>query len=1388
METTQSTEVESGPSVRTFLIADIRGYTVFTAERGDEAAAQLAARFATAAREVVAAHGGQVPELRGDEALAVFESVRQAIRAAVALQRRFVDETVADPTLPMPVGIGIDAGEAVAVEDGYRGGALNLAARLCAMAAPAEILASREVVHLARKVDGVAVVERGAFSLKGLAEPVQVVRLRAEADDPAEDLAFRRALGPAAARLTPAVPGAMPANPYKGLRAFEEADAADFFGRDRLIAQLLERLGESRFLAVVGPSGSGKSSVVRAGLLPALRRRALPGSDDWRMAEMFPGAHPLEQLEAALLRVAENPPSSLLEQLERDDRGLARAAARILPAGGDAELLLVIDQFEEVFTLVADEAARVHFLESIQAAVTDPHTRLRVVVTLRADFYDRPLRYRGFAELLQSRVEAVVPLSPEELERVIAGPAKRVGARLEDGLVARMMADVGDQPGGLPLLEYALTELFEQREGNVLTLERYDVIGGVPGALGRRAEELYAGLDDEGREACRQVFLRLVSLGEGTEDTRRPVHRAELPGIDAPVTAAMLDPFGASRLLSFDRDSRSGEPTIEVAHEALLTAWRRLRRWIDDAREDLRVERRLGLAAQEWVQSGREQSFLASGSRLEQFDAWRNDAGLASTAEENEFLDASLAERDRALAEEETRAARERALERRSLRRMRALVAVLAVAGLIAGALTLFAFGQQGRAERESRVALARELAAASVSNLAVDSDRSILLALEAVDTTRGTDESVLPEAEEALHRAVGASRAVLRVPGLGGWVDWSPAGDMFVTEGPENTGTIDIRDPETGESLRSWHGHDVDVNGVAFSADGSMLATTGDDGAVRVWDPRTGEMLGELDGPDAPVLGPSFSPDGSLVAATWIFDDAARIWNWRTGEITATIDVPGAFATAFSPDGGRLAVATEDARALVIEVASGAEVYSAGGQEFEVTDVDWSPDGMWLATSSGDGTVAIRAADTGDTEFFLAHDAAVTNVDWSADSRRLVTGGSDGLVKIWDISKDGGRELMALAAQDTAPGITGVAYSPDGGRVLTGDIEITAARIWDVSIAGDAEWTNVPSGDVFNSVAFTAGGDLLAETPGGAIRVWDAETGRRIRDLDRSGPPPDREIVDDIEPSPDGRLMAAVVDGGVQVSEVATGREPFTVRSDGFATDASWSPDGRLLAIAVPDSGRTLIFDRTGKELTHLEEGGRLGPSAVTFSPDGRLLATAVWPIGRPDPTGERIRIWDWKSGTIIRTIDAPAEALAFDPRGDRLAVAGRDGGEILSAATGDVVTTLAGGAEGLGDIDFSPDGTLVAGGGPDGTVRLWDAATGVRMLELDHGEPVTDVAFSADGRKLASAGAGGMIRVWALDLDDLVRIARGELTRELTPGECRQFLHGPCPASTQS
>jgi class 3 adenylate cyclase len=717
---------DGGSEIKVFLIADVRGYSRFTQERGNEAAARLAASFAAVARRGVEAAGGSVIELRGDEALAVFGSPRQALRAAIDLQERFIQESSLNPTTPLGVGIGLDAGEAVPVEDGYRGAPLNVAARLCGQASPGEILASQEVIHLARRVDGARFIDHGPTPLKGMADPVHVVKVVAEA-----------------------------ANPYKGLRAFEEDDASEFFGRETLVQSIVARLSDSgpgsRLLAVVGPSGSGKSSVVRAGVIPAVRRGALANGPRHLVAMMVPGENPLQEFAAAVGRVS----ARKVDLAGAADGSLEMLAlSRQALADDGFELLLVIDQFEELFTLVEDEGVRHTFLDQLTRAVLAPDSCLSVIVTLRADFYDRPLLYREFGQLVGARTQTVAALSPDELEQAISRPAERAGVALEKGLVAQIVADVIDQPGSLPLLQYALTELFDHRRGSTMTLGAYSDIDGVSGALVGRAESLYRGLGSSTQGAVRQLFLRLAASEEEVGVTRRRVPQADVISIgDRSDMEEALATFGRARLLSFDRDPATGAATVEVAHEALLMKWPRLRGWLDAAREDVRAQRRLASSAREWADEGRDPSFLITGPRLLQLDAWRESSDVAITKDEREFLEASVAEHRRRQAEEEAREVRERELERRSVRRLRALVVVMTLAAVVAGAITIFAFSQRSRAEEQARAARARELSAAALANLDVDPELSILLAVQAIDQTRSADGYVLREAEEALHR-----------------------------------------------------------------------------------------------------------------------------------------------------------------------------------------------------------------------------------------------------------------------------------------------------------------------------------------------------------------------------------------------------------------------------------------------------------------------------------------------------------------------------------------------------------------------------------------------------------------------------------------------------------
>ncbi len=557
-------------------------------------------------------------------------------------------------------------------------------------------------------------------------------------------------------------------NPYKGLRPFSESDAEDFHGRDSLIEVMIRRLAAGRFVAVIGPSGSGKSSAVRAGLVPALRRGEIPGSERWAIAGMLPGTHPFEALEAALLRAADDPPSSLVEQMRGDDLDLLRAALRVLP-GEEDQLVLVIDQFEELFLLVEREEEKARFARNLIEGVEDPHSPLRVVVTLRADFFDRPLDYPGLAELVTDGQVNVFPIDAPGLEEAVVRPAARVGVHVEPELIAEIVSDIASEPGALPLFEFVLTELFDRRSTDTLTLAGYRQLRGLRGALSRRAELIHERLDEAESETARQVFLRLVTLGEGTEDTRRRVLRSELEALEsAAALADVLEQFGEARLLTFDRDAVSGGPTVEVAHEALLREWPRYREWVEDARGDLRLQRNLASEASQWLAASRDPDYLLTGSRLVLFEEWRETADVHLTTSEVEFLEASAERRDAEIAAEMERSERERWVEHRSVNRLRALVGVLIGATIAGGVLTAWALNSRSDARDQAAIAEQRaddlvvaaqivrmkELTAASVSARDIDPELGALLALQAVDLALTTERPVLAETGAAVHWA----------------------------------------------------------------------------------------------------------------------------------------------------------------------------------------------------------------------------------------------------------------------------------------------------------------------------------------------------------------------------------------------------------------------------------------------------------------------------------------------------------------------------------------------------------------------------------------------------------------------------------------------------------
>ena len=464
---------------------------------------------------------------------------------------------------------------------------------------------------------------------------------------------------------------------------------------------------------------------------------------------------------------------------------------------------------------------------------------------------------------------------------------------------------------------------------------------------------------------------------------------------------------------------------------------------------------------------------------------------------------------------------------------------------------------------------------------------------MEAVRLTRSVHGTVLPEAEEALHRAVTASRIVLNEPDLGGALDWSPDG-VFVTEGPENSGRIDLRDAATGASVRTWESHYNDINDVQFSQDGSMLATGGDDGALRVWDPGSGELIAAVQ-EAGPVLGVSFDSGGSLVAASWLEPPMIRIARPATGEVVRTIAPPGvAIDTALSPDGERVVVADffEDV-ARVYDVVTGEEILVLPGHHSSVTAVSWSPDGRWIATGSGDSFVRVWNAETGELEARLSgHTGEVITVDWGPDSRRLVSGGSDGTARVWEVEEVEAREVFRLAKQPTQLGTLAV-FSPDGEQVLTGDIGIGSVQIWDLSLQGDAEVMNLPTDHLAPvDVDTLPDGRIVASARDGSVSVWRTD-GTHEATIGPGGG--SSEPVWRIAASPEGGRIATVRNssGVLSVWDVGTGDRVFEVDAypSGKVSSIDWSPDGRYLAAGSLFDGRVTIFGADGERITVLEE-----------------------------------------------------------------------------------------------------------------------------------------------------------------------------------------------------
>jgi DNA-binding SARP family transcriptional activator/WD40 repeat protein len=1214
------------------------------------------------------------------------------------------------------------------------------------------------------------------------------------------------------------------ANPYKGLRAFDETDAADFHGRERLIDELVGHLGEpdTRMLAVVGPSGSGKSSVVRAGLVPALRSGAVAGSSEWFTTTMVPGTHPFEALETALLRVAVNPPAALLEQLRDGERGILRAVKRLIP-DEHGVVAILIDQFEELFTGGVDDAERDLFLRSIAVAVTEAQSPVRILLTMRADFYDRPLRHPAFAQLLKQHTVVVTPLAPDELEHTITAPAAAVGVGFEPGLVAEIIADVNHEPGALPLLQYALTQAFDATDDDTISIDAYRSIGGLTGALGRRAEEVFASASHDEQRTTRRLFGRLVALGEGTEDTRRRIRRSELE--HDPSLQAAIERFGSARLLTFDRDPASRAPTVEIAHEALIREWPRLRAWLDEDRDDLRIHRHLTETTAAWIASGRDDGELYRGARLDAATTWAGDHDDDLNAAEREFLTASIAAH-----EAEQAAERERFDEQvRANRRLRALTAVATVIAVVAAAIGVFALQQRSRADEQADEALAQ---AAAANDARLDAEAAEANALDAsVDAAR---ERV--RAQDNAFEAEQQAKAARAAEGQADLERLRAVARALAGERPPIAALLAVE---------------------AFRADPSNASA---DALHRVLTAVPG--LRE----SIPVAGLGYAraeliDDTTLVAAGQTLD----LWDLPTRTRLASIELPDLDRPpllSVSTDGRWAALATGTDRVAIVDLDTD-EIVSTFSAGAPLTDVTIDPLGAAVAVGRQDGTVGIWSLPEATESLQIDVGGDVRIVRWSPSEAAIATVTNTSTVQFWDATT--GAERWNSSTSDEVNVLTalptGAIFSPEGDLFVVDSGLLNPILRTFATVDGSAAFppTRRADGETGTDILVWRDSEQRHLSVGSlkSISTYDlangVEVGERIAQLtlndavfdssrdefvavghaiiiraaDGSGP------LETILPLSDehqaaldagGSIHPTIADDGsrVMVSAFVDATIPPATAFDLTTTppDPIAAPFDRRLPFGNGPLTMTFGVDPPGFDLLDADDGV-IGSFPLTFdmidqdvSADGRfaVFSHADGKIDLYSGTGELLHVFDLDlreniAGAIVipsltddgRFVVASASAATTDR-----AIAvwstetferiddGRFAGQ--TRAAGNLVANRSNGVVRLHSLpDLEPVGEAMINEPGGQFYPAFDAEHGrlavtsrdaVTVYDVETGQQIGDrlpyrpirIEYTADGNQLV-VGSGDRVTVWNFDADTWADIACRVAGRNLTRAEWEQL-----------
>lgn len=1233
-------------------------------------------------------------------------------------------------------------------------------------------------------------------------------------------------------RQVPDLPPARGTAPYLGLHFFDVPDAELFFGRELLTASLAGRLREGNaLLVVVGASGSGKSSLIRAGLVAALKRGGqlpdgtqLPeGSARWLAHVITPTSHPLESLARSLCADAKADAAAIRDDMARDAGGLDRDAARTLQECGAPRLLLAVDQFEEIFTLCRDEGERAAFINNVLAAAR-PEGHTTVIIALRADFYAHCVEYAGLREALQKHQACIGAMSARELRRTIEGPAELGGWRFQSGLVDLMLHDVLGEPGALPLLSHALLETWRRRSGRVLTLKGYAGSGGVRGAVARTAETVYNHrLTEEQQAIARNIFVRLTELGEETQDTRRRAALSELlphPG-DAQAVEEVLEILVEARLITL------AEETAEVSHEALIREWRTLRRWLAEDREGLRLHRHLTEAAQGWEELERDSGELYRGARLARAEEWAGEHRGQLNELERAFLHAS-----RALAEQreteleaqrqrELKAARELATaERRRRNVLLALAAVLTLGTAIALSLAVYSFRQR----REALEAYSVSLAAHAQQALdELDSATGLALALLAndIDQPPMRSQRVLMDAayRPGARRRFEVEKLFDAVEGTASCLDIHPQGHAAILGMAD--GSMVLWDLETAEEIHRLAGHTGRVNDVAYSPDGLVALSGADDALAILWDVSTGEEIRRFSAHSGAVRAVDISADGRLAVSGGFAGDSFEnpgeliLWELETGREIRRFEghVSGVVDADLSPDGQTILASSGDAELftgvgltgegaetrvdifdLVLwDVATGEVLHRFEEMGHDVFCLSISPDGATaLVGSYYNEAASLLDLTSGERIHILElHPDAVRTVAFGPDGRTAISGSHDGSLVLWDL--DTGEPMVRLRAHNAA--VLDAALTPDGRSALSSARD-GALILWDLVDAAEVQRLRGHRQMVYD-VAFTPDGKKamscsgaadpasLAETPISSVRLWDLETGAQIQ----ASEIPFGTLFQ-VAIGPDGRT--ALVSGPepfVRVWDLEAWREVGRLEGhDGWIPGIEFTPDGRR-ALSCSVDGTLILWDvPSGQAIRRFAARDRW-LWAMAMSADGRTaLSDSGETFGNTSMT-----LWDLETGeeivTFVRddlTDGAGISGAAYMPGGRTVISCELDGYLIeWDLETGEEVRRIGRHSSLRTRVVVSPDGRLALTSGMDGTLMLWDLDRGQSIRRWSGHGVIFDMALSPDGRTALVGSSDAHIVQWRLDnpsVDELAEwIEANRYVRDLTCDERERYQVTP-------